>query len=230
MNISVCMATHNGAKYLRQQVDSILPQLGSDDELIVSDDNSFDSTLSILNSYQDSRIIILEPKTFGSPTRNFENALPYCQNPLIFLADQDDVWYKEKIAVMKASLGKSDLVVCDCRIVDNDLAPLHSSFFHHNRSRSGLFKNFIKNSFVGCCMAFHKKVLTKALPFPKEHFHDQWIGLMAERYFNVAFLPQVLVDHRRHPDNYSSTGNPSAISFRKKIELRLHLAKELLDH
>ena len=230
MNISICMATHNGEKYLRQQIDSILLQMGKNDELIISDDNSSDTTFSILHSYNDPRIKILASKKFGSPSGNFEHALPYCQNPVIFLADQDDVWHPDKIEVMKIALEKSDLVVCDCRIVNNDLSPLHNSFFRKNGSGSGLIKNFVKNSFVGCCMAFRKEVLTKALPFPKVHFHDQWIGLIAERYFRVKFLPHVLVDHRKHPENYSSTGRPSETSFGKKVKLRIHLAKELLEH
>jgi len=231
MNISVCMATHNGEKYLRQQVDSILAQLSGHDELIISDDNSSDTTLSILHSYNDSRIMLLESKKFGSPSRNFEHALTHCRNSFIFLADQDDIWHPDKITVMKAALEKNDLVVCDCEIVNENLSTLHHSFFSQNHSRSGLIKNFVKNSFIGCCMAFRKPVLTKALPFPENiPFHDQWIGLIAERYFTVAFIPEVLVAHRRHFNNYSSTGEKSEVSFRDKIKLRFHLAKELLDH
>ncbi len=132
---------------------------------------------------------------------------------------------------MKIALENCDLAMCDCRIVDEDLVPIYDSFFQHNRSKAGLLKNFMKNSFVGCCMAFRKSVLEKSLPFPENiPLHDQWIGLMAERYFNVAFIPIVLVDHRRHPKNYSSTGQPSENSLHKKITLRFRLAKELLDH
>ncbi len=231
MNVSVCMATHNGEQYLRQQIDSILSQLDEDDELIISDDNSSDDTLSILYSYKDSRIIVLEPKKFGSPSKNFERALTYCHNTIIFLADQDDIWHINKISVMKTALEKNDLVVCDCKIVDENLSILHDSFFSRNHSKSGLIKNFIKNSFIGCCMAFRKSVLAKSLPFPEDiPSHDQWIGLIAERYFTVAFIPEVLVDHRRHFNNYSSTGGQSETSLSDKIKFRFHLAKELLEH
>lgn len=231
MKVSVCMATHNGEKYLRQQIDSILPQLGTNDEFIISDDNSSDSTRSILSSYDDPRMKILESTGFGTPAKNFEHALAHSSHHFVFLADQDDVWHKEKINVMKTTLKLHDLVVCDCRIVNEELHPIYDSFFVHNRSKSGLLKNFVKNSFIGCCMAFRRTVLEKSLPFPEDiSLHDQWIGLVAERYFNVTFIPQILVDHRRHPENYSSTGERSENSLEKKIKLRFYLAKKLLAH
>ncbi len=231
MNISVCMATHNGEKYLHQQIDSILIQLEVNDELIISDDNSSDKTHDIITSYHDLRIKFIGSKRFGTPAKNFEYALANCTHTIIFLADQDDVWHMDKIKIMKNALVSSELVICDCRVVDENLQPIYNSFFQHNRSKSGLLKNLMKNSFIGCCMAFHRTVLERSLPFPENIIlHDQWIGLVAERHFNVTFIPEILVDHRRHPKNYSSTGGPSVNSLRKKIKLRFHLAKELLEH
>ncbi len=229
MNVSICMATHNGEKFLRQQIDSIIKQMGPQDELLISDDSSSDATLSILASYHDARIKFLGTQCFGTPAKNFEYVLTFSRHSVIFLADQDDVWHSQKIHEMKEALAGCDLVVCDCSIVDQELLPIHHSFFDLNRSRSGLFKNLVKNSFIGCCMAFRRSVLEKSFPFPAGiSSHDQWIGLVAERYFRVKFIPYVLVDHRRHPENYSSTGEGSENSFQKKIKLRLHLAKQLL--
>lgn len=56
--ISVCMATYNGSKYIRQQVESILIQLSFEDELIISDDGSLDETLQVLQEIGDIRIKI----------------------------------------------------------------------------------------------------------------------------------------------------------------------------
>ena len=58
--ISVCIATYNGERFIREQVDSILRQLSSDDEIIVSDDGSTDDTISIINSIDHKRIRIIE--------------------------------------------------------------------------------------------------------------------------------------------------------------------------
>ncbi len=112
------MATHNGSRYIKEQVDSILPQLNAADELVISDDGSTDKTLAIIRAYADTRINLLPVQKFGSPTRNFEYALSHCKNELIFLADQDDIWHPEKIKTMMRHLESYDLVVSDCRLVD----------------------------------------------------------------------------------------------------------------
>jgi glycosyltransferase involved in cell wall biosynthesis len=229
MNASVCMATHNGEAFIREQVDSILNQLEEEDELIISDDDSTDNTLSILHSYDDPRISILPSNKFGSPSRNFEYILSHSKNEAIFLADQDDVWHRDKIKIMKEHLQIYDLVVCDCRITDEHLNVIEPSFFGLNNSGTGLLKNFIKSSFIGCCMGFRFNVLKRAMPFPKGiPMHDQWIGLIAQKYFEVKFYPHALVDHRRHKKNYSTTGERSKNSLAKKLVSRVQLAQNLL--
>ena len=230
MKLSICMATHNGGRFLREQMDSILNQLKADDELIISDDNSFDDTVEIIQASQDNRIKLLRSKKFNNPAKNFEHTLTGRKNEIIFLADQDDVWHLNKIKVMTEALRECDLAVCDCRIVDEHLKTIAPSFFELNKSKNGLLNNLLKSSFVGCCMAFHRSVLDKAIPFPKEiSMHDQWIGLIAQKYFKVKFIPQVLVDHRRHSKNYSTTGGRSKNSLGKKVISRVKLAKMLLQ-
>ncbi len=132
---------------------------------------------------------------------------------------------------MKDELVSCELVVCDCQLVDESRNVVAPSFFEWNRSKKGLVKNLLKNSFVGCCMAFHRKVLKQVLPFPQGILmHDQWIGLIAQRYFTVKFIPQTLVDYRRHNGNYSTTGGHSKNSWDKKVISRLQLAKALWQH
>jgi hypothetical protein len=157
--------------------------------------------------------------------------LGHCKNEIIFLADQDDIWHPQKMKIMVNELALCDLLVCDCRMIDENGNVLSESFFEQNRSKNGLLKNLMKNSFVGCCMAFHQKILEKILPFPLTiSMHDQWIGLIAQRYFKVKFIPQSLVDHRRHHNNYSSTGARSKNSWNKKVISRLQLAKAIWQH
>ncbi|MBI3482304.1 MAG: glycosyltransferase family 2 protein [Bacteroidetes bacterium] len=230
MSISVCMATHNGASFIKKQIDSIVNQLNADDELVISDDSSSDNTVEVLQSYNRAQIKLLSNEKFNGPSRNFEYALGHCANEIIFLADQDDIWHSEKIKVMTGALKECDLTVCDCRLVDENLKTIAPSFFELNNSRKGLLNNFYKSSFIGCCMAFHRKILEKAIPFPNEiSMHDQWIGLIAQKYFKVKFIPQILVDHRRHSKNFSTTGSRSKNSLGKKVISRVKLAKMLLQ-
>ena len=115
--ISVCMATYNGERYIKRQIDSILYQLGEDDELIISDDGSTDRTLEIIKKYNDSRIKIYEHikkaelskvkklRNFYYATSNFENALIHSRGEYIFLADQDDIWESEKVTSTSSCLA-----------------------------------------------------------------------------------------------------------------------------
>ena len=73
--VSICIATYNGENYIREQLDSILLQLGLDDEIIISDDYSTDTTLSIIKSYNDYRIKLYNNDGRKGPTYNFENAI-----------------------------------------------------------------------------------------------------------------------------------------------------------
>lgn len=94
--ISVCIATYNGEKFIKQQLTSILEQLAPADEIIVSDDNSKDNTRNIIEELNDGRIKIIDGPGMSSPTKNFEQALKHAKGDYIFLADQDDVWKRAK--------------------------------------------------------------------------------------------------------------------------------------
>jgi glycosyltransferase involved in cell wall biosynthesis len=227
--ISVAMTVHNGFPFLQEQIDSILQQLGEQDELVISDDGSTDHSRAVIESYADKRIKLLPAMNFKNPVRNFEYVLEHCSYEIIFLADQDDVWLPGKVSSLLEILNSNDLVVCDCRVVDSDRNILHESFFKLNGSKKGLLMNLVRSSFMGCCMAFRRNVLERSLPFPDAvPMHDQWIGLVASRYFNVSFVHKPLVEHRRHQDNFSSTSDSSVNSFGQKMRNRFYLISQLL--
>ena len=106
MKFSVCIATFNGEKFIKEQLDSILCQLGVDDEIIISDDSSVDQTISIIESYKDKRIKIFVNQKFSSPIYNFENAIMKSRGDFIFLSDQDDIWQSDKVEKMLCGDGE----------------------------------------------------------------------------------------------------------------------------
>jgi glycosyltransferase involved in cell wall biosynthesis len=229
--VSVCMATKNGSEFIREQIDSVLPQLSRHDELIVSDDCSDDHTMQIVSSYADKRIKLFRNDDEKGVTKNFETALKRCAGDHIFLADQDDVWMPEKIKIMVEHLQYHDLVICDCDVADHTLGVKHRSFFNLNNSGRGLIKNIIRNSYMGCCMAFKRSVLNRALPFPGDvPLHDMWIGLIGEMHFKTHFIPQPLVYHRRHARNASTTSGSSRTSMPEKIYNRYRIVRNLIVH
>lgn len=220
--VSVCIATFNGEKYIHQQLQSILLQLNNDDEIIISDDCSTDATLNIVRAFNDSRIKVFANCKFSSPILNFENALKNASGKYIFLCDQDDVWLPDKVSTMIKYLDTYDLVVSDCKVVDENLKVVNESFFKVRNSGKGFLKNLAKNSYIGCCMAFKNTVLRYALPFPTQiAMHDIWLGLLTELYGETYFLDSPLILYRRHGNNASFGGEKSGFSLNYKVRYRL---------
>ena len=184
--ISVCIATYNGEKYIKEQLLSILPQLGKKDEVIISDDHSTDNTLDIVKGLNDNRIKIVMNNREKGYTSNFENALSYAIGDYIFLSDQDDIWMSNKVDYCIAELKEYDLVVSDAILINSKGEKIDDSFFYKRNVYYTWLGNIFKFGFLGCCMAFKMNVLKKALPFPKKHLyctHDNWIFLVAQSFY-----------------------------------------------
>jgi glycosyltransferase involved in cell wall biosynthesis len=205
-NISVCMATYNGERFIRRQLESILTQLSQNDEVVISDDSSTDNTISIIKSFSDPRIRLYESNTFYNPIFNFENALKNSNGEIVVLSDQDDVWLENKINVIRdAFSNKHDciyLLVMDGFVVDENEVVVFDSIFKCIGAGKGLVKNIYDNTFLGCNIAFSKKLLTIALPFPdKIPMHDMWLGLLGEIFGEVDFVAQKTIKYRKHSNS-----------------------------
>lgn len=245
--IFVCMATYNGAKFLREQLDSILKQLDESAKIIVADDGSTDGTLDVLREYAArdakdvacgakgaARVQIIESAAAPlGPIYNLERSLQeaYKQSnasDLIFLADQDDVWLPGKVKQMVEALQNSALAIHDAYL----LQELYEGVFERGDSLSeirpfakGLFKNWLKNRYTGCCMALHCELLDKALPFPKKlPMHDQWLGMIAEKFFDVAYVDSPLISYRQHKKNTTHIAGGGA-GVIQKLKWRLDLLR-----
>ena len=228
MKISAVMAAYNGEEYIKEQIDSIVSQLGENDELIISDDNSSDSTPKIIADYseKDPRVKCIKGRSKGV-CANFENAIQASSGDVVFLCDQDDVWLPNKVSAVLGEIGKgADVVLHDARVVNKNLEVLEPSFFSMHNSRTGSFSNIVRNSFVGCCMAFKADLKDIILPFPDDiPMHDQWIGLLAlQNGRNVKFLSEPLILYRRHGKNV--TGGAKNSPF-KMFMLRFALVRDL---
>ena len=208
--ISVCMATYNGERFLREQVDSILAQLGPEDELIVSDDGSSDKTIDILMSYNDLRIHLCSHRFTGKKecigdvvSENFENALKVAKGDYIFLSDQDDIWIDGKVKKMVAALQNAEVVVSNAWLLTDDNINNCTELLYNGRNP---LKNYFlkKGKYYGCCMAFRANALSYVLPFPQPlPLHDTWLGLLPEIVGGGAFIEAPLIYYRRHSSNVS---------------------------
>jgi len=230
LKISVCMASYNGEKFIRDQIKSILDQISENDELIISDDVSKDNTVAIIHSIDDPRIKCVINQGEHGYTRNFENALNYATGEIIFLSDQDDIWCDHKVFLMTEALKEKDLVVSDAMVVDGSLKMLQPSHFHLCNVKTGFFNNFIGTRYVGACMAFNRKILVLILPFPSNQKlcpHDYWITIVSEMVARVGLIKQPLIMYRRHADNASNAGVGKGRSLYVKITSRIYCAFQL---
>lgn len=206
--ISVCMATYNGASYIRTQLSSILEQLGPSDELIIVDDGSEDQTIELIEQFADRRIRLIRSQQNKGVIRTFERAIDEATGEILFLSDQDDIWYANKVK-MVLQVFENDpavtLVLSDAQIIDGQGKVIQNSFFlGRGKFRAGILPNVVKNKFLGCTMAFKETMKSKILPFPEFiPMHDMWIGIINEFYGKSHFIEQPLMGYRRHSRNVS---------------------------
>ena len=227
MKISVALAAYKGEQYIAEQIGSILGQLGENDELIVSDDFPSGKSRAVVEaiSSQDKRIIYLEGPGKGV-VKNFENALKACSGDVIFLSDQDDVWLPGKVeAVMNEIENGAKLVLHDASITDADLQITSPSCFEVHGANASFARNLLKNTFVGCCMAFTKDLLDMTMPFPEGiAMHDWWIALIAlKKNQKTVLLKKPFILWRRHGENVTGgkTGTVQKIKWRLNMLLSL---------
>lgn len=231
MTISIAMATYNGAKFLREQLDSFSAQTRLPDELVVCDDGSKDATLEILETFAASAPfavrVIRNPENLGF-VRNFEKALSLCSGDLIFLSDQDDVWLPEKLATVEAEFRADPKIM----VTINDMIITDGELNHNNVTQLGNIRatGFGEQRFLaGCCVAMRNGVVSALVPFPDKQFtHDGWIGDMSVALGVRKIVDRPLQLYRRHGANESQwlLSDPKGVS-RAEMVLKSGLASPL---
>lgn len=225
--VSVCIATYNGEKFIREQIDSILSQLAEEDEVIVSDDGSSDNTVAILESFKDRRIVIYR-NGFKNVVKNFEFALSKARGDIIFLSDQDDIWLPTKVEeVLEVFDKKPDVtLVFSNAFFKSPDENVNGTTFFGQRPPLSLAHNLIRNHFLGCTMAFRNILKDKIFPFPQNlAMHDWWIGLNHIKYGKPFFIDESLVEYRRHENTVT---NGQRASIMTGLKWRLNILKNLL--
>lgn len=218
--IDILLATYNGEKYLREQIDSILNQTYKNIRLIISDDCSKDATREILEEYEkkDKRIKLFFQKKNLGYVKNFEFLLEQVENEYYMLSDQDDVWLEEKVekSLQFLKQNNADLVFGDLEVVDQKLNTIYKSFGDYMLLNDKIKKyidsykvNYLYNSVTGCTVLSKKKFIENILPIPKESkyvAHDHWMGLMVSVHGGkLAYMPEKYIKYRQHGNNQIGT-------------------------
>ncbi len=217
--IEVLLATYNGERFLRQQIDSILAQTYPNVTILASDDGSLDGTVAILQAYEErfpGRVRML-PGSAGTahPKWNFMRLMQASTAPYVALSDQDDVWVPEKLAMSMAAMQSEEqrrgattpvLVFTDAELVDENLQPLHPSFWQKQgipgEETERLPRLLAQNVYTGCTGLLNRPLVERSLPIPqKAHMHDWWIMLVAAVFGRLVSIPHATVRYRQHGSN-----------------------------
>lgn len=220
LSCGIALCTCNGAKFLRQQLDSILGQSVQPREIVVCDDRSDDESWAILQNWSAEitrptgiLVTLIQNTDRLGVTRNFEQACSKLGTDLIFLCDQDDVWPRNKISRLMSEFCDQEvkLVYSDAHLVDADLADFGITLFQALRitkrekrliERHRFLEVYCRRNLVtGATLAFRRSLLSVALPFPKEWVHDEWLAVMAAIHGRVVMLPECLLLYRQHGRN-----------------------------
>ncbi len=205
--VSVAIATYNGESFLAEQLDSLLSQSYTNIEIVISDDKSTDNTLSILDEYarKDARIIYsVNPSPRGFKN-NFNRAISLCKGEIVFLCDQDDIWFENKIEEHIQCYTDSHIkwVYNEVALVDEDKKPIGEypsnyytdlSFFYMTGGRC----------ILGCATSYRSDLLTKILPINDlAPGHDSYIQMAI--YPAASFhIQKKLQEYRQHTQSVTT--------------------------
>lgn len=203
--LSVCMATYNGEQYVAEQIESILPQLDSTDELVIVDDASTDNTRAIARSFDDPRIRIVESPANNGPIGSFERAITLATGDIIILSDQDDSWPDGRVSRMREALsGTSVLVAGDLEVFRDGRS---ARFIRLPSGKPRSWCNIIgillgRCPYYGSALGFKIEMKSMVLPFPRWiEAHDHWIAIVANIAGQCKHLHEVVTFRREHERN-----------------------------
>lgn len=220
--VSIALATYNGSKYLREQLDSIYNQTYTNIEVIVIDDCSNDNTIEILDFYK----IKYNLKYFINSYKlgvidNFFKAITLCDGDLIALADQDDFWLQKKIENAVNIINQEDLEIplvyaSRLEFVDENLFHLGYSYMPDSLSFD---KALVQNYLTGCTMVFNKKakdIIISYLP-KKTLMHDWWIYIVISAFGKILIDKTITIKYRQHSNNITGGSSNFLEKMKRKI-------------
>lgn len=240
-SVSVALCTFNGARFLEDQLRSILEQTTRPQQIVISDDASTDSTValaeavlarySVTAGHAPIDSVLLRNTSPLGVARNFENAILATTGDLVALSDQDDVWRPDRLArVLKEfdSRADLDLVFSNARLVDGFGSSLDRTLFdvleigESDRQRihdADALSLFIKrNLATGATTMFRRRLLATAVPFPSSWVHDEWLAIMAAATGRLDVIDEALIDYRQHGSNVIGVDYPT---LRRKVQRAL---------
>ncbi len=214
--VEILLATYNGEKFIREQLDSILNQDYENWMIRACDDASKDSTYEILQEYAErfpEKFVVKKNEVgFGSAKLNFMNLIQNSTCKYVMCCDQDDVWLPNKISLTLEEMKKQEkdgipvLVHTDLKVVDKDLNIMGESFFEYSKLNKNLTYNdlLIQNSVTGCTTMLNQELvslLKREMEMDKILMHDWIAALIAAAKGSIGFVDCPTMLYRQHGVN-----------------------------
>lgn len=242
--VTICMATYNGAGYLRQQIDSILAQSYEHWELLVRDDKSTDDTRDVLRDYAavypDKIRLIEDNGQHLGVNLNFAKLLESADSDYIMFSDQDDVWLPKKIELTLDAMRQAErqypqtaiLVHTDLRVVDCDLNTIAESLWDYQRLSPDIANNanriMAHNVVTGCTTMLNRTARAVSLPVPEQAvMYDWWIAINVAKAGKIAHISTPSVLYRQHLANECGAKCARAINIVNFLKKLCHVRKRL---
>ena len=238
---SVAIATYNGEKYIAQQLDSILSQSHSVDEIVVCDDCSTDNTISIVNDYKNKYekikwTVKINEKNMGY-SLNFKQSISNCSGDLIFLCDQDDIWHPDKVKqlvkVFKENKNATS-VVTDFKTIGSNGEFLKNKDEKENIwldpevAFSDIMLYNIKlreilghNWAPGCTQVIKKSIVEEYINLKTKMVHDWCLNIISAFNGGCYYLKEPLTFYRIHNNNTIGMSSGLNVKKNKKIINRI---------
>ena len=216
IKVQVLLATYNGEKFLREQLNSIINQEYKSWEILIHDDGSVDNTISILNEYKKNypnKIkLLIDQKIFSSASMNFFHLIEHRSREanLYCLCDQDDIWHKNKLKIIidkynsednqKPLLIHSDLSLINAR--GKLLEKSHNKLINYQKNLIRKNSCLYYNPVPGCAMSINSALADKISYSKYMVMHDWWI-LLSAMFENatILYIKFPLVKYRQHSKN-----------------------------
>jgi len=218
--VSIIIATFNGGKYIRTQLDSLFSQTHLPNEIIVVDDNSTDDTQTILKEYSKRGVLnyVINENHIGV-NGNFEKALRMATGDYIMFCDQDDYWFPDKVQRMLDKMieiedplkpcvvSSRNIYVNELLEIDSKLEPKYTTI-RIPHDCSDFRATIIHHLSQGCAMILNRKCLDYILPFPNDSIcYDHWVGYIVAMVGIKYDMKEPLMYYRVHNDNVTARIN-----------------------